>query len=70
MLEDYESDIEDWFWKMQGVVPLSQFLCQERVLKGADQQCLAESLTDRPPVTSNKEELWAGAAGSGTSRHP
>lgn len=59
MLEDFESDIEDWFWKVQGEVPLSQFLCQERVLKGKDQHCLSESLSQQPAITSDKEELWA-----------
>ncbi|XP_015595403.1 protein canopy 4 [Cephus cinctus] len=42
LIEQYESDIEDWYHKLQGDVPLSQHLCSERALKGKDDTCLKE----------------------------
>lgn len=42
LLETHEADIEDWYWKRQGDVPLKDFLCAERALKGKDSSCLSE----------------------------
>lgn len=42
LLETNEGDIEDWYFNLQGQVPLKQYLCSERVLKGEDDSCLYE----------------------------
>lgn len=42
MLEDFESDIEDWYFNVQGEKSLKTFLCSEKALKGYDDSCLAE----------------------------
>lgn len=44
LLETNEGDIEDWYFNLQGQVPLKQYLCSERVLKGEDDSCLHEDL--------------------------
>lgn len=41
LLEDHESDIEEWYMNHQGKVPLLRYLCSERALKGND-SCLKE----------------------------
>lgn len=42
LLENHESDIEDWYHNYQGTVPLTKYLCSERALKGSDDSCLKE----------------------------
>ncbi|XP_043280147.1 protein canopy homolog 3 [Venturia canescens] len=42
LLENYESDIEDWYYNNEGAVPLTRYLCSERALKGEDDSCLNE----------------------------
>ncbi|XP_065218291.1 protein canopy homolog 3 [Planococcus citri] len=44
LLEDFESEIEDWYFNVQGEKPLINFLCSERALKGFDDSCLADEL--------------------------
>lgn len=44
MLENYESDIEEWYFKHQGSVPLKHYLCKDRILHGSDTKCLEETL--------------------------
>ncbi|KAI5727666.1 protein canopy homolog 3 [Diaphorina citri] len=51
LLEDHESDIEDWYFRRQGEVSLKQFLCSEKALKSDDTSCLNEELP------SKKDEL-------------
>ncbi|XP_076765907.1 FGF signaling regulator protein canopy b [Xylocopa sonorina] len=42
LLENHESDIEDWYHNHQGKIPLIRYLCSERALKGDDDSCLKE----------------------------
>ncbi|XP_076246323.1 FGF signaling regulator protein canopy b [Calliopsis andreniformis] len=42
LLENHESDIEDWYHSHQGKIPLIRYLCSERALKGEDDSCLKE----------------------------
>lgn len=53
LLEDYESSIENWYFKHQDESPLIKYLCEDRVLKGKQSQCLYEVLDDK----KTKEEL-------------
>ncbi|CAK9813189.1 Protein canopy 4 [Anthophora plagiata] len=42
LLENHESDIEEWYHNYQGKVPLIRYLCSERALKEDDDTCLKE----------------------------
>ncbi|XP_003701956.1 FGF signaling regulator protein canopy b [Megachile rotundata] len=42
LLENYESDIEEWYFNYQRDIPLTRYLCSERALKGDDDSCLKE----------------------------
>ncbi|CAL7933845.1 unnamed protein product [Xylocopa violacea] len=42
LLENHESDIEEWYHNHQGKIPLIRYLCSERALKGDDDSCLKE----------------------------
>ncbi|KAF6199088.1 hypothetical protein GE061_007113 [Apolygus lucorum] len=63
VLENYEEDIEDWYFKYQGDKSLKTFLCEDKVLQGQDASCLKEalpSLDDKSKGDTgnkNKEEL-------------
>jgi len=41
LLEEYEDDIEDWYYNYQ-TIPLKSFLCTQRVLQKGDDGCLDE----------------------------
>lgn len=45
--EEYESDIEDWYFHHQNEIPLKTFLCIQRVLHKGDTGCLVEDLPDK-----------------------
>lgn len=45
IVEVYEEIIEDWYWNYQDQ-DFTTFLCQERVLKEDDQQCLSEAWSE------------------------
>lgn len=45
LLEIYEEDIEDWYFKKQGKTSLKQYICADKVLKGKDVSCLSETLS-------------------------
>lgn len=47
LLEDYESSIENWYFKHQEESSLIKYLCEDRVLKGKQSQCLYEVLDDK-----------------------
>uniref|UniRef100_A0A1B6EA76 DUF3456 domain-containing protein n=1 Tax=Clastoptera arizonana TaxID=38151 RepID=A0A1B6EA76_9HEMI len=53
VLENNEEDIENWYYKLQGQIPLKTYLCTERVLKGDDDTCLSEDFV--PPPKSKGE---------------
>jgi len=42
LLERYEPDIEDWYFKNQESGPLIDYLCRDRVLAKKDAECLVE----------------------------
>ncbi|KZC13199.1 PREDICTED: protein canopy homolog 3 [Dufourea novaeangliae] len=42
LLENHESDIENWYHSHQGEIPLIRYLCSERALKGGYDSCLEE----------------------------
>ncbi|BET01512.1 TLR4 regulator and MIR-interacting MSAP [Nesidiocoris tenuis] len=48
VLENYESDIEDWYFQHQGSKSLKTHLCEELVLRGQDSSCLNEVLPSEP----------------------
>lgn len=43
LLENFEDDISNWYFHHQEI-PLQNFLCRDRVLKGDDDKCLDEKL--------------------------
>ncbi|XP_001608066.1 protein canopy homolog 3 [Nasonia vitripennis] len=55
LIENYESDIEDWYYKHQGDIPLTKYLCSERASKG-DDACLKEKGDTGATVTQKKTE--------------
>lgn len=52
MLEQFESSIEKWYFKHQEDILLTKYLCEDRVLKGKNIDCLNEIVPQ-----SAKEEL-------------
>lgn len=42
LLEENEDDIEEWYFRHQKEVPLTQYLCTDRALRGGDDSCLVE----------------------------
>jgi len=61
LVEDYESDIERWYFKLQGDIPLKTYLCTNRYLRGQDDSCLHEALPGQEKgdegATEVKDEL-------------
>jgi len=53
LLEENEHTIEEWYFSYQGEVPLKQFLCSEKALKGDSDKCLDEPF---PSLLSKEEE--------------
>ncbi|KAK7002674.1 protein canopy 4 [Biomphalaria glabrata] len=54
IVEEYEDDIEDWYWNNQHK-DLTKFLCRDRVLSHNDQECLAEQWTGETEKTSEEK---------------
>lgn len=63
MIENFEDIIEKWYFNKQDEVPLIKYLCEDRVLKANDHQCLYETLPakgdseDSSEKKQKKEEL-------------
>nr|CAD7449839.1 unnamed protein product [Timema bartmani] len=55
LLEDYESDIEDWYFHHQGDITLKQYLCNDRALLGKDISCLTEVLHPKDKGNKNRK---------------
>ncbi|KAH9520096.1 Protein canopy 3 [Bulinus truncatus] len=55
IVEEYEEDIEDWYWNHQQV-DLTNFLCRDRVLHRTDQACLAEQWTGEKKESEDDEK--------------
>ncbi|GAB0098969.1 protein canopy 4 [Sergentomyia squamirostris] len=56
LLEEYEGVIEKWYFKHQDVVPLMQYLCEERALMGQNHKCLYEVEQEKEDA-GEKDEL-------------
>lgn len=57
LLEDYEEDIEDWYFNHQGDLPLQKFLCSDRVLKNEDDSCLKETFVPKNAKGEMRDDL-------------
>jgi len=63
LIENYEADIEHWYYNHQGDIPLIRFLCSERALKEDDDTCLKEkgdtgkTKDKKTQIKTKKEEL-------------
>lgn len=60
LLEQYEPEIETWYFEHQDKVPLTRYLCEERALKHSNSKCLYEVVKpggDEEVETSDKDEL-------------
>lgn len=44
MIENFEDIIEKWYFNKQDEVPLIKYLCEDRVLRANDHQCLYETV--------------------------
>ena len=44
MIEEHESDIENWYFNIRKDQTLSKYLCEDRVLRKGDAGCLIEKL--------------------------
>ncbi|XP_034242477.1 protein canopy 4 [Thrips palmi] len=56
LLEEHESDIEEWYFKSEGNVPLKSYLCSQLVLQNGDDSCLLESDNDGLANSKTKSE--------------
>jgi protein canopy 3/4 len=56
LLEQYESSIEDWYFKHQEETDLIKYLCEDRALKGKNSKCLYEIEVEKNEK-GDKEEL-------------
>lgn len=54
VLENYEEDIEKWYFNYQGAVSLKQYLCADRFLKGEHTSCLNEALSPENNLKGDK----------------
>ena len=57
LLEEHESDIEDWYFKLEGEVPLKTFLCSQNVLKEDSDSCLWEAEEVKNTKKNNKSRI-------------
>ncbi|XP_053994942.1 protein canopy 4 [Hylaeus volcanicus] len=55
LLENHESDIEEWYHKHQGKIPLIRYLCSDRALKEGDDSCLKDKDDDVNDTTEKKK---------------
>ncbi|XP_050593475.1 protein canopy homolog 3-like [Bombus affinis] len=56
LIENHESDIEDWYHNYQGKVSLTRYLCSERVLKNDNDSCLKEKGDTSGEVKNKKKK--------------
>lgn len=56
MVDNFEADIEEWYFNHQDEIPLPKFLCSQRALKGSDDSCLDEDLPNRKGDTASAEK--------------
>lgn len=56
MVEEFSDEIEDWYFKQQDNISLTDFLCRDRVLKKNDQECLDEKLVENEKGDNGKKQ--------------
>ncbi|GAB6020426.1 hypothetical protein CHUAL_003121 [Chamberlinius hualienensis] len=56
LIEQYEDDIEDWYFNHQDI-PLDYYLCSQKALKKGDDDCLVEGNDPKKSKNTVKEEL-------------
>ncbi|KYM76834.1 Protein canopy 4 [Atta colombica] len=56
LLENYEADIEDWYYNHQREISLIRYLCSERALKGQNDSCLNEKLNIEKDAKKQKKK--------------
>lgn len=56
LLEENEGAVEDWYWNHQGDINLKIHLCTKHALRGADDSCLYEELTENSKGDANKKD--------------
>ncbi|KAK9718700.1 TLR4 regulator and MIR-interacting MSAP [Popillia japonica] len=56
LLEQQESDIENWYFNHQGKIPLKDYLCAQRVLEGNEVKCLTEQLKGETSKREHKKD--------------
>merc|ERR1711915_200946 len=61
LLENYEEDIEDWYFKNQDT-SFEEYLCRDRALKKKDRSCLADST--KSDKKKKKKKKSKGETGS------
>lgn len=57
MIEQFEDVVEKWYFHKQDEVPLIKYLCEDRVLKSNDHQCLYETLSPKSDKDDSKEKV-------------
>ncbi|KAJ8682289.1 hypothetical protein QAD02_018081 [Eretmocerus hayati] len=55
LIENHESDIEDWYYNLQGQVALTKYLCSERAVR-EDNSCFKEKGDTGEPKDSATEQ--------------
>lgn len=56
LLENHESDIEDWYHNHQEEIPLIRYLCSERALKEQDDSCLKDKGDNGSSMEENRRK--------------
>ncbi|XP_076666558.1 FGF signaling regulator protein canopy b isoform X2 [Andrena cerasifolii] len=56
LLENHESDIEDWYHNHQEEIPLIRYLCSERALKEQDDSCLKDKGDNGSNMKENRRK--------------
>lgn len=65
LLEKHEDDISEWYFEHQGDISLVKYLCEDRVLKGRETNCLNEVFDE-----SKKDEKEEGGEKKKKSKKP
>lgn len=56
MVENFEDVIEKWYFNKQEEIPLIKYLCEDRVLRANDHQCLYETLEAKSDESDSAEK--------------
>merc|ERR1711872_1052369 len=55
LLENFEEDIEDWYFNKQDI-NFSEYLCKERVLRNKDSTCLSDDTLGKQHTKKKKKK--------------